>query len=310
MRGYKKSEKLVSMLFLFLMLSAFLTGCSKVVDHTGNASYEIQKLKNGYLLKGCSKIIVRNGNVYAVDNYLEESRSKGRLISYQLDGYEIKADSLEVLLDDSVIDFVVSENNDIYALGLRGQKYIFYVRKADEEKLYEEFPIEYRRDSRAIFYMQVDKNGRYYFGAENRLYVMDSDFNELSNLEEAIDGLVTLKNGRVAYLTGTDSGYYMKEIDDETFQISKEQKIKLSGNFTGNFKSGMDYDFNYESENCLYGYDFENGKAHLLFRLKKEAKTAASQIYPFGEQEYIMETYSDEGENVTVVVTIRNHKGK
>lgn len=308
MREYKRKEKLACMLLLFLMASACMTGCSKVIDHTENASYEITKLKNGYLLKGCDKITVRNGMIYAADNYLEESRTKGRLISYQLDGYEIKAESLEVLLDDSIIDFVVSENNDIYALGLRGQKYIFYIRSADGEKLYEEFPIEYRNDSRAIFYIQVDKEGRYYFGASNGLHIMDSDFNELANLQEPVEGLVTLKNGRVAYLTSADSGYSMKEIDDETFQPSREQKIKLAGNFTGNFKSGIDYDFNYESENCLYGYDFENGKAHLLFRLKKEAKTAASQIFPFGEQQYIMDTYSDEGDKVTVVVNIKDNK--
>lgn len=293
------------MLLLFLMVSAFMSGCSKVVDHTGNASYEITKLKNGYLLKGCGKIMVRNGMIYAADNYIEESRTKGRLISYQLDGYEIKAESLEVLLDDSIIDFIVSENNDVYALGLRGQKYIFYVRSADGEKLYEEFPIEYRNDSRAIFYLQMDKKGRYYFGASNGLYVMDSDFNELANLKEPIEGLAALKNGRVACLTSSDSGYYIKEIDDESFQPLREQKIKLAGNFTGNFKSGIDYDFNYESGNCLYGYDFENGKTHLLFRLKKGAKTAASQIFPFGEQKYIMDTYSDDGDKVTVVVTIK-----
>ena len=294
------------MLLFFLTVFISMSGCNSVIDHTGNSSYEITKLKNGYLLKGCSKVIVKNGIIYAADNYLEDSRSKGRLISYQLDGYEIKKESLKVLLEDSVIDFVVTGTNDIYALALRGQKYIFYTNLDAVEKLYEDFPIEYRSDTRAIFYIQVDKNGNYYFGTGNKLYVMDQDLNEISNLEGSTEGLVALKNGRVACITRSSANYLVKEIDEETFQPLKEKKIKLTGTYTGNFKSGIDYDFNYESDNCLYGYDFENGKAHLLFRLKKEAKTAASQIYPFGEQQYIMDIYSDNGEKVTVVITIKD----
>lgn len=306
MTGYRKKRKSIFMLLFFLTVVISISGCSNVIDHTGNSSYEIMKLKNGYLLNGCSKVIVKNGIIYATDNYLEDSRSKGRLISYQLDGYEIKKESLKVLLEDSVIDFVVSENNDIYALALRGQKYIFYTNLDAVEKLYEDFPIEYRSDTRAIFYIQIDKNGNYYFGAGNRLYVMDQDLNEISNLEEAAEGLVELKNGRVACIIHSGANYLVKEIDEETFQPLKEKKLKLTGTYTGNFKSGIDYDFNYEDDNCLYGYDFENGKAHLLFRLKKEAKTAASQIYPFGEQQYIMDTYSDGGEKVTVAITVKN----
>lgn len=310
MTDYRKKGKLIYMLLFFFAVFVSMSGCSKVIDHTGSSSYEITKLKNGYLLKGCSKVIVKNGIIYAADNYLEDSRSKGRLISYQLDGYEIKEESLEVLLADSVIDFVVSENNDIYALALRGQKYIFYTNLDAVEKLYEDFPIEYRGDTRAIFYMQVDKNDNYYFGAGNKLYVMDQDLNEISNLEVATEGLVALKNGRVACIIHSDANYLVKEIDEETFQPLKEKKIKLTGTYNGNFKSGIDYDFNYEDDNCLYGYDLENGKAHLLFRLKKKAKTAASQIYPFGEQQYIMDTYSDNGDKVTVVITIKDSEDK
>ncbi|MBD5543007.1 MAG: hypothetical protein HDR01_01855 [Lachnospiraceae bacterium] len=306
MTGYRKKRKAIFMLLFFLTAFISLSGCSSVIDHTGNSSYEIMKLKNGYLLNGCSKVIVKNGVLYAVDNYLEESNHGERLISYQLDGYEIKKESLEVLLEDcTIIDFVVSENNDIYALTLLGQKYIFYTKLDDVEKLYEDFPIEYRSDIRAIFNMQVDKNGNYYFGAGNRLYVMDQDLNEISNLEESTEGLVVLKNGRVACIIHSDANYLVKEIDEETFQPLKEKKLKLTGTYTGNFKSGIDYDFNYEDDNCLYGYDFENGKAHLLFRLKKKAKTAASQIYPFGEQQYMMSTYSDDGEKATVIITIK-----
>lgn len=307
MTGYRKKGKLICVLLFFLAVFVSMSGCSKVIDHTGNSSYEITKLKNGYLLKGCNKIIVKNGILYAADNYLEESNHRERLISYQLDGYEIKKESLAVLLEDCIIiDFMVSENNDIYALALRGQKYIFYTNLDAVEKVYEDFPIEYRSDIRAISYIQVDKNGNYYFGAGNRLYVMDQDLNEISNFEELIDGFVTLKNGKVACLTRSGANHLVKEIDDETFQPSREKKIKLNGTYTGNFKSGIDYDFNYEDEGCLYGYDFEKGKAHLLFRLKKKAKTAALQIYPFGEQEYITDTYSDNGDKVTVVITIKD----
>lgn len=306
MTVYRKKGNPIYMLLFFLIVFVSMSGCSKVIDHTGSSSYEITKLKNGYLLKGCSKIIVKNGILYATNNYLEESVQRERLISYQLNGYEIKKESLEVLLENcSIIDFIVSESNDIYALALRGQKYIFYTNLDAVEKLYEDFPIEYRSDSRAISYLQVDKNGNYYFGAGNRLHIMDQDLNEISNLEESIVGLVALKNGRVACLTHSDANYLVKEIDEETFQPLKENKIKLTGTYTGNFKSGIDYDFNYEDDNCLYGYDLENGKAHLLFRLKKGAKTAASQIFPFGEQEYIMDTYSNEGDKITVVINIK-----
>ena len=151
-------------------------------------------------------------------------------------------------------------------------------------------------DSSNLFF---DNEGRMILVLNQEVCVFDGNYNLLFRLEvdENTNNAALTKVGHFIVGGDNDRGAYVRELDIENKNWGKEIQLGIEYfNSTEALLNGMDYDFYYQDDFGIYGYDMTDEKSTMLidFVASDIDSDAASGIVPIGEEQFIGITNSGE----------------
>lgn len=287
----------ITVCFMAILMVLSLIGCGKEKGknkepekkETKDMTYAAELIKTEGAVGDISTFFVKGDRVYfdtfvwtAAENEDEEPTVDARYYSVKTDGTDLKEIEIPEFEEaESISSWVVNDDGSMLFLltkyDMKSEEVFCRILKVDAEgnELWTEDvtkALKMKEKEQGVLRMLTDENGKIVIAltgeTSGEICILDENAKYIDsiNSKNRIEAVAKTKEGKIVGCYSEKEEQLVQEINIEGKKWGKAYKIDVPY-FRGSnsLKDGMEYDFYYETDSGIYGYNMEEESAIEIF---------------------------------------------